>query len=212
MLLTCPAGPATQPIWLNNVLCLGDEQKLDSCKHEAMGSGSCPGHTSDIGVACGATGEPALPLRVAGVGCMQGMVCMCPCPFCLCHGLFAHACVRPPAVELRLTNGTNANSGRLELAVNGLWGTVVASKQFDSAAATVVCRQLRLPTPGRTLPGGHFGPGPANGPLWLRFIFCTGNEASLLECRTGLDAGLLWGVAPQDGYDRTTAVALACGS
>lgn len=144
---------------------------------------------------------------------MQGMACMHMCPYLsyLCHGLFAHACVRLPAVELRLTNGTNANSGRLELAVNGLWGTVVASKQFDSAAATVVCRQLRLPTPGRTLPGGHFGPGPVNGPLWLRSILCTGSEASLLECKSGQDA-LLWGVVQQDGYDRTTAVALACGA
>lgn len=123
-----------------------------------------------------------------------------------------YACLRAiPAVALRLTNGTSPNSGRLELAINGLWGVAVASKQFDAAAATVACRQLGLPTPGRTLPGGYFGPGPAKGPLWLRSIFCMGSEAKLQECKTGLDAGLLWGVAPEEGHDRTTAVAIACG-
>lgn len=123
---------------------------------------------------------------------------------CLCPTL-------PPAVELRLVDGTSPTSGRLELAVNGLWGTAVASRQFDDAAATVACRQLGLPTPGRTLPGGQFGPGPAGGPLWLRYLFCSGSEARLQECRSGLDDSLIWGVAPQEGYDRSTAVALACG-
>lgn len=145
---------------------------------------------------------------------MQSAARMRACPPGLRPGVQMppYACLRAiPAVALRLTNGTSPNSGRLELAINGLWGVAVASKQFDAAAATVACRQLGLPTPGRTLPGGYFGPGPAKGPLWLRSIFCMGSEAKLQECKTGLDAGLLWGVAPEEGYDRTTAVAIACG-
>lgn len=54
---TCRAGSAAQPIWLNNVFCRGDEQKLEGCIHSAWGDGSCPGHSKDVGIACNATGE-----------------------------------------------------------------------------------------------------------------------------------------------------------
>lgn len=146
---------------------------------------------------------------------LWGLENVCACPSHPCAALasptdWASPTTCPYTVNVRLVNGTSSNSGRLELAVNGLWGTAVASKQFDSAAADVVCRQLGLPTPGRTLPGGSFGPGPAGGPLWLRSLFCTGSEARLQDCRTGRD-DLVWGVAPEAGYDRTAAVALACG-
>ena len=42
--------------------------------------------------------------------------------------------------QLRLSDG-GSTSGRIEIAVNGYWGTV-CSQNFDKAAADVACREL----------------------------------------------------------------------
>ena len=43
--------------------------------------------------------------------------------------------------DVRLVNGSTELEGRLEICINNVWGTVCDTK-FDSAEATVVCRQL----------------------------------------------------------------------
>ena len=42
---------------------------------------------------------------------------------------------------VRLRNGTTEREGRVELCLNGIWGTVCDDNWNDNAA-TVVCRQL----------------------------------------------------------------------
>ena len=49
-----------------------------------------------------------------------------------------------PDGELRLSDGNesdNTITGRLEILLNGLWGTV-CSRDFNHVDATVACRQL----------------------------------------------------------------------
>lgn len=46
-----------------------------------------------------------------------------------------------PDGRLRLVNGNNPSSGRLEIFKNGLWGTV-CSIHFNKADADVACKQL----------------------------------------------------------------------
>ena len=44
-------------------------------------------------------------------------------------------------VPVRLANGTARNEGRVEINVNGRWGTI-CDIYWDTSDASVVCRQL----------------------------------------------------------------------
>ncbi|XP_019862605.1 PREDICTED: deleted in malignant brain tumors 1 protein-like [Amphimedon queenslandica] len=84
---------------------------------------------------------------------------------------------------IRLVNGSGPHEGRVEVCINKAWGTV-CSNGWTNTDANVVCKQLGyLPMGGRARSGGdHFGPGV--GPILMASVDCTGNEESLIECRT----------------------------
>ena len=49
----------------------------------------------------------------------------------------------PADGELRLVDGPSSNIGRVEVYVNGIWGTVCGLReQFTRSSAGVICRQL----------------------------------------------------------------------
>ena len=52
--------------------------------------------------------------------------------------------------QLRLAGGSIPNEGRVEICINNVWGTV-CDDLWSSTDATVVCRQLRYSTQGKTL-------------------------------------------------------------
>jgi deleted-in-malignant-brain-tumors protein 1 len=75
--------------------------------------------------------------------------------------------------------GTDNNySGRVEISYNGVWGTVCDS-YWNNNDARVVCRQLGF-VDGVAQPRGKYGEG--EGPSWLYYVRCDGNEKSIWEC------------------------------
>merc|ERR1719445_102214 len=88
-----------------------------------------------------------------------------------------------------INNGVTAgNSGRLEVFINGVWGTVCDDynldddNQPDNNVALVVCRMLGL-SGGRLVDSnGRFGEFNAD-PITVENLQCNGNEADITECR-----------------------------
>lgn len=70
--------------------------------------------------------------------------------------------------------------------------------------ATVACRELGLPLPGRTL-GAMYGAGAATAPIVLSDISCTGQEGSLENC-----AHATW-YAKKAGNSHARDVSIVCG-
>ncbi|XP_064617048.1 deleted in malignant brain tumors 1 protein-like [Liolophura sinensis] len=83
-------------------------------------------------------------------------------------------------VSLRLAGGPNQNEGRLELQVNGTWGTI-CDDSFGTTDAQVACRMMGFPYLGARFFGkARYGMG--TGPIWLDDLRCVGRETTLLDC------------------------------
>ena len=83
------------------------------------------------------------------------------------------------SVEVRLAEGNSSTQGRVEIAVNGMWGTI-CDDGWNLNSATVICRMLGLPR-AHAAPGDS-GFGAGTGKIWLDKVKCNGNEASIMDC------------------------------
>lgn len=84
------------------------------------------------------------------------------------------------AFKVRLADGSSSSEGRVEVSVNGVWGTV-CDDHWSIEDANVVCNMLGLPQATAATKGESFGSGP--GPIWLDDVKCVGNESSLFLCK-----------------------------
>ncbi|CAL4066625.1 unnamed protein product, partial [Meganyctiphanes norvegica] len=81
--------------------------------------------------------------------------------------------------KVRLVGGDDADSGHLEVLVNGVWG-YVCSSMFDDYDAKVVCRQLGYQGDAFAYRDGRYGP--VTGSHHLTQLDCTGEEQYLEDC------------------------------
>ncbi|XP_036393857.1 adhesion G protein-coupled receptor E1-like [Megalops cyprinoides] len=81
--------------------------------------------------------------------------------------------------QVRLVDGKDSCSGRVEVLHNKKWGTV-CDDGWDMNDARVVCREVDCGS-AKSAPGNaHFGPG--TGTVWMGQIQCSGHEDSLKDC------------------------------
>ena len=87
--------------------------------------------------------------------------------------------------ELRLVGGATANEGRLEILLDGQWGTV-CDDYWGKFDADVACRALGYEegsvADATQFMRAHFGAGAQSVPIWLDNVECAGTETSLLAC------------------------------
>ncbi|XP_036155210.1 scavenger receptor cysteine-rich type 1 protein M130-like isoform X2 [Myotis myotis] len=83
-------------------------------------------------------------------------------------------------LEMRLMNGGNRCSGRIEVKFQGQWGTV-CDDNFNMDQASVVCKQLECGSAVSFSGSANFGEG--SGPIWFDDLVCHGNESALWHCR-----------------------------
>ncbi|NXC44285.1 DMBT1 protein, partial [Penelope pileata] len=142
-------GQGSGNILLDEVQCRGDEESLWECSHRGIAVHNCQ-PKEDAGVIC--SGTRALT--------------MC---FLL---LFQE-------LSMRLVNGDNECSGRLEVFHNGSWGTI-CDDNWDINSAQVVCKELGCGDAVSAKNDAFFGEG--TGDILLDDVKCTGDESFLVQC------------------------------
>ncbi|KAJ8257246.1 hypothetical protein GJAV_G00183530 [Gymnothorax javanicus] len=133
-------------------------------------------------------GEGSDPITLDDLGCSGSEATLGECS----HGGFGkHNCGHGEDVGItcsygllpvRLVNGFDRCSGRVEVYYAGQWGTV-CDDSWDQNDAQVVCRQLDCGGVVNVYGSAHFGKG--NDPITLDDLGCSGSEASLDQCSHG---------------------------
>ena len=87
-------------------------------------------------------------------------------------------CIECSDYDVRLAGGSSNTEGRVELCLNGEWGTV-CDNYWDARDARVICRLLGYESDSAiAIP--FYGGG--EGPIQLDYVNCVGSETHLSEC------------------------------
>lgn len=152
-------GQSTMPIHLDNIKCRGDESTIAACRHNGWGQNDCY-HSEDAGVICWTDSAPPVQEPTLAPG--------------------PH-----PELKVQLQGGDSHYKGRVEIYLNGTWGTV-CDDSWGIEEANVICRMLNF-TEGAvsTQCCGFYNGYGVSEKIWLDDVHCVGNENSIAECRHG---------------------------
>ncbi|XP_052689239.1 deleted in malignant brain tumors 1 protein-like isoform X3 [Crassostrea angulata] len=175
-------GPGEGVIWLDNLGCLGNESHIQDCNHTGWGVSDCT-HDEDVGVDCE---DDSVDGCIDKFRCRNGH-CIDQSLHCNSHDDCGdlsdeEECAGNtiPPLGIRLVDGDNEYSGRVELQYYGEWG-VICDDNWDINDAQVVCRMLGFEGGAEKAEQvGAFGLGNSN--FLLDEVNCTGGESSLEEC------------------------------
>eukprot|EP00058_Branchiostoma_floridae_P007724 XP_002593212.1 hypothetical protein BRAFLDRAFT_120140 [Branchiostoma floridae] len=148
---------------MDDVKCSGTEPSLEYCDQRGWGSHNCD-HSEDVGLICDApvTTTEMQPTTIPQTTLYPD------------NGIITFS-----GFSVRLSSG-GPNYGRVEVLVNGTWGTV-CDDRFGADEARVVCQELGFRDYISFDGGAHYGLG--TGPIWMDDVQCTGYEPSIQFCQ-----------------------------
>ncbi|XP_060589155.1 deleted in malignant brain tumors 1 protein-like isoform X2 [Ruditapes philippinarum] len=187
-------GQGTGPILSRELNCDGEQSHIRKCSGKSpYGSSS---HTYDLSIACTSCGVPTIyngePISFNGneltIACHIGSLPKQVTMTCQQDKSWFQKQRCTPYLEYPLTieevllqDGYIPTEGRVELKVNGTWGTICGTG-FDSADAQVVCYMFGLQYKKFSVKAKHsskFG----SGPIYISNMTCNGTESHINECR-----------------------------
>ncbi|XP_067391324.1 scavenger receptor cysteine-rich type 1 protein M130-like [Emydura macquarii macquarii] len=146
------------PTWLDHVACREQHSSLWQCPSKQWDPNSCDNRAEETRISC--HGQKVKPTQTLFVECPNSTSCT-------------------DKEKLRVVEGEDSCSGRVEVWHRGSWGTV-CDDSWDLADANVVCKQLGCGSAVSAPGEAAFGEG--TGPIWVEKVNCRGTESSLWHC------------------------------